>query len=164
LSVAFQPAAGLTVAQQRGNAEIDAAREAIAGLSPQDIMRRTARATNTGRENPDFDPGLARQAALANRRMLGSDDWFDQRQGRKPGADSFAGKPVTEMTDAQLQQFGRSAGTDGKVKIDAELARRTLAGMPEMQGHQIGKYVEGKGYQVLDPQGNPVSYLRKKSQ
>jgi hypothetical protein len=155
---------GLTVAQQRGNAEIDAAREAIAGLSPQDIMRRTARATNTGRENPDFDPGLARQAALANRRMLGSDDWFDQRQGRKPGADSFAGKPVTEMTDAQLQQFGRSAGTDGKVKIDAELARRTLAGMPEMQGHQIGKYVEGKGYQVLDPQGNPVSYLRKKSQ
>lgn len=153
---------GLTVAQQRGNAEIDAAREAIAGLSPQDIMRRTARATNTGRENPDFDPGLARQAALANRRMLGSDDWFDQRQGRKPGADSFAGKPVTEMTDAQLQQFGRSAGTDGKVKIDAELARRTLAGMPEMQGHQIGKFVEGKGYQVLDAQGRPVSYLRRK--
>lgn len=153
---------GLTTAQQRSNAEIEAAREAVANLSPQDIMRRTAKATNTGRENPEYDPGLARQAALANRRMLGADDWFDQRQGRKPGADSFAGKPVAEMTEAQLQQFGRSAGADGKTKIDTELARRTLAGMPEMQGHQIGKFVEGKGYQVLDAQGALVSYLRRR--
>lgn len=153
---------GLTTAQQRSNFEIEAARGAVADLSPQDIMRRTAKTSNTGRENPDYDPGLARQAALANRRMLGADDWFDQRQGRKPGGDSFAGKPVAEMTDAQLQQFGRAAGADGKAKIDAEQARRTLAGIPEMQGHQIGKYVEGKGYQVLDAQGRPVSYLRRK--
>lgn len=153
---------GLTVPQQRSNAEIEAAREAIADLSPQDIMHRTAKATNTGRENPDYDPGLARQAALANRRMLGADDWFDQRRGRKPGADSFAGKPVTEMTEAQLQQSGRVAGAGGKPKIDAELARRKLAGMPEMQGHQIGKYIEGKGYQVLDAQGTLVSYLRRR--
>lgn len=155
---------GLTLAQRRQNEEIEAARKAVAGLSPQEIMRRTAKTSNTGRENPDYDPGLARQAALANRRMLGADEWFDQGQGRKADADSFAGKPVTEMTEPQLQQFGRSAGAGGKAKIDAELARRKLAGMPEMQGHQIGKYIEGKGYQVLDPQGNPVSYLRKKSQ
>lgn len=153
---------GLTTAQQRSNFEIEAAREAVADLSPQDIMRRTAKTSNTGRENPDYDPGLARQAALANRRMLGADDWFDQRQGRKPGADVFAGKPLADMTDGQLQQFARSAGQGGKAKIDAELARRTLAGIPQMQGHQIGKYVEGKGYQVLDPQGRPVSYLRRK--
>jgi hypothetical protein len=153
---------GLTTSQQRSNAEIEAAREATADLSPQEIMRRTAKTSNTGRENKDYDPALARQAALANRRMLGADDWFDQRQGRKPGGDSFAGKPVAEMTEGQLQQLGRSAGADGKAKIDAELARRTLAGIPEMQGHQIGKYVDGKGYQVLDAQGRPVSYLRRK--
>lgn len=151
---------GLTAAQQRANAEIDAAREAVSGLSPQDIMRRTAKATNTGRENPDYDPGLARQAALANRRKIGDDEMFDQPKPK--GSDVFAGKPLAEMTEGQLQQFARSAGQGGKVKIDAEFARRTLAGMPQMQGHQIGQYIEGKGYQVLDPQGRPVSYLRRK--
>lgn len=35
----------LTPVQQRSNAEIDAAREAVAGLSPQEIARRTAKAT-----------------------------------------------------------------------------------------------------------------------
>lgn len=151
---------GPTASQLRSNAEIDAAREAVAGLSPQEIMRRTAKATNTGRENPDYDPGLARQAALANRRKIGDDEIFDQPKPK--GGEVFAGKPLADMTDGQLQQFGRSAGQGGKVKIDAELARRTLAGIPQMQGHQIGQYVEGKGYQVLDPQGRPVSYLRRK--
>lgn len=148
---------GLTVAQQRSNAEIEAAREAVAGLSPQDIMRRTAKATNTGRENPDYDPGLARQAALANRRMLGTDDWFDQRQGRKPEADSFAGKPVTEMTEPQLQQFERSAGAGGKAKIDAELTRRAFMGDQAMQGNQLGEMTPN-GYKVLDPQGRLIGH------
>jgi hypothetical protein len=95
--------------------------------------------------------------------MIGDDDWFDnQRQSQRPAGDQFAGKPLADLTDGQLQQFGRTAGADGKAKIDAELARRTLAGMPEMQGHQVGKYVEGKGYQVLDGQGRLVSYLRRK--
>lgn len=66
-----------TMSQDRGNMEIDAAREAITGMSPQEIMRRTAKATNTGRANPDYSPGLARQAELANRRKIGADDWFD---------------------------------------------------------------------------------------
>lgn len=153
---------GLTQAQQRGNFEIDAARERIGGMDPAEIQRRSAKATNTGRENPDYDPSIARAAALAGRRKIGDDDWFNQRQGKQPEADKFAGKPIAEFTDEQLQQFGRSAGVDGKAKIDTELARRTLAGMPEMQGHQIGRYVEGKGFQVLDPQGRPVSYLRRK--
>jgi hypothetical protein len=153
---------GLTAAQQRSNAEIDAAREAIAGLSPQDINHRTAKTSNTGRINEDYDPGLARQAALAGRRKIGDDEMFDTPKPK--GADVFAGKPLADMTDGQLQQFARSAGQGGKAKIDAELARRTLAGIPQMQGHQIGQYVEGKGYQVLDPQGRPVSYLRKKAQ
>jgi hypothetical protein len=77
---------GLTAAQQRGNAEIDAARETVSGLSPQDIQRRTAKTTNTGRENPDFDPGLERAARLAGRRKIGDDEVFDGRQGQQQKA------------------------------------------------------------------------------
>ncbi|MCX7168732.1 MAG: hypothetical protein NTY41_00175 [Proteobacteria bacterium] len=137
--------------------EIDAAREAITGMSPQEIMRRTAKATNTGRENPEYSPGLARQAALANRRKIGADDWFDARQGQNQGG-TFAGKPVTEMTEGQLQQFGRVAGPDGKAKIDGELTRRAFMGDPSMQGHTLGGLTP-KGYKVLDQQGRHVGYF-----
>lgn len=155
---------GLTATQDRGNAEIDAAREAVAGMDPAEVRRLTAKATSTGRENPDYRPDLARAASLAGRRKVGADDWFDQRQGRPQLGDTFAGKPLAELTDGQLQQYGRAAGSAGKANIDAEVARRSLANMPEMRGHQIGPYVEGKGYQVLDPQGRPVSYLRRRAQ
>ena len=154
---------GLTLAQQRSNFEIDAAREMITGLSDDDIRRRTTPTTATGRENPDFDPALARAAKLASRRRLGDDEWFDQRQGRQPSS-SFAGKPLNQLTDAQLEQFGRQAGNEGRLKIDSELARRSLAGMPGTEGFSIGQYVEGKGFQVLDASGKPVSYLRRKAQ
>ncbi len=70
----------LTTAQQRSNAEIDAARSAIAGLSPEEIKRKTANFTSTGRENPDFDPMLAKSVSQANRRKFGDDQDFDQRQ------------------------------------------------------------------------------------
>ncbi|MCK9382128.1 MAG: hypothetical protein M0P95_13840 [Sulfuritalea sp.] len=150
----------LTPAQQRSNAEIDAAREAVAGMSPQDIMRKTAKATNTGRENPDYDPSLARQAGLANRRKIGDDELFDTRQNRQQSGDTFAGKPVTEMTEAQLQQFGRSAGAEGKAKIDTELTRRAFMGDQTMQGHRLGEMTP-KGYKVFDPQGRHVGYYRR---
>ena len=70
----------LTTAQQRSNAEIDAARTAIAGLTPEEIKRKTANFTATGRENPDFDPTLAKSVSQANRRKFGDDQEFDQRQ------------------------------------------------------------------------------------
>lgn len=151
---------GLTAAQERANAEIDAAREAVAGLSPQEIMRRTAKATNTGRTNADYDPALARQAALANRRKIGDDSAFDSGQARRPSPDTFAGKPVADMTDAQLQQFGRAAGTEGKVKIDAELTRRAFMGDQSMQGHKLGEMTP-KGYKVLDANGLHIGYYRR---
>ncbi|MRR51848.1 MAG: hypothetical protein EG825_13215 [Rhodocyclaceae bacterium] len=80
LAMRLSAGGGLTAPQQRSNAEIDAAREAVSGLSPEEIKRRTAKATNTGRENPDYDPGLARQVNLAGRRKVGADDFFDKRQ------------------------------------------------------------------------------------
>lgn len=61
--------------------EIDAARRSVSDLSPEDIRQRTAKTTNTGRENPLFDPGLERASRLASRRKIGADDWFDQRYG-----------------------------------------------------------------------------------
>lgn len=72
----------LTLPQTRDNLEIDSARQAIAGLSPEEIRRRTAKTTNTGRDNPDFDPALERAVGLANRRKIGDDPFFDERQSR----------------------------------------------------------------------------------
>ncbi|MBW7902945.1 MAG: hypothetical protein H3C26_15795 [Rhodocyclaceae bacterium] len=154
---------GLTLAQQRSNFEIDAAREMLDGMSEDEVRRRTTPTTATGRENPDFDPALARAAKLASRRRIGDDDWFDQRQGRPP-SNTFASKPLNQMTDAQLEQIGRQAGNEGRLKIDAELARRSLAGMKGAEGYSVGQYVEGKGFQVLDASGRPVSWLRRRAQ
>ena len=103
---------GPSLGQQRGNAEIDAARERIAGMDQAEIKRKTANYTATGRENPDFDPTLAKAVSLANRRKVGADDDFDQRQ--------------------QPQQ---SAGNDGDVmtRFRADQA---------MQGHKTGKVTD----------------------
>ncbi len=87
----------LTLAQMRANREIHAARQKIAGLSPEEIRRKTAKQTNTGRENPDFDPALERAVSLAGRRKIGSDDEFDQRQVQAPTAQP-AGDVSTRFT------------------------------------------------------------------
>lgn len=72
-------APGLSLSQQRSNAEIDAARETVAGLTPEEIRARTTKTTDTGRENPNYDPSLARAATLAGRRKIGTDQTFDNR-------------------------------------------------------------------------------------
>lgn len=91
---------GPTLTQERGNAEIDAARERIAGMDPAEAKRRSQKATNTGRENPDYDPSIARSAGLAARRKVGDDPVFDQRQGPQaapapqPPQSRFASDPA----------------------------------------------------------------------
>lgn len=102
----------LSLPQHRSNAEIDAARNAVAGLTPQEIQRKTAKTTNTGRENPDFDPTLERAVTLSGRRKVGADDHFDQRQ--------------------QAQQ---PAGNDGDVMT-------RFRSDQAMQGHKLGKQTE----------------------
>ena len=93
-------------------------------------------------------------------RKIGDDSAFDSGQARRPSPDTFAGKPVADMTDAQLQQFGRAAGTEGKVKIDAELTRRAFMGDQSMQGHKLGEMTP-KGYKVLDANGLHIGYYRR---
>lgn len=71
---------GPTLAQQRGNAEVEAARQRIAGMSPEEIRQKTTPALASGRDNPAYDPSLARAARLASRRLVGDDPEFDARQ------------------------------------------------------------------------------------
>lgn len=107
-----RPADQLNLPQRRSNAEIAAARLAVAGLTPEEIKRKTANFTATGRENPEYDPTLAKSVSLANRRMYGADDEFDRRQ--------------------QAQQ---PQGIDGDVmtRFRADQA---------MHGHKLGKQTE----------------------
>ncbi|MBI4998565.1 MAG: hypothetical protein HZC22_17055 [Rhodocyclales bacterium] len=72
-----QRRSGLTLPQQVHDKEVDVARAYVSQYTPEEIKLRTAKATNTGRENPDYDPGLANRVRLANRRKYGADDWFD---------------------------------------------------------------------------------------
>ena len=112
----------------------DAARDAVAGLTPQDIMKRTAKATNTGRENPDYDPGLARQAGLANRRKIGDDEFFDGRSKGQPSASN-----------------PKAAGTP------KERALSAMTADPAMKGFSLGDF-DGRKFKVLDASGKHVGY------
>jgi hypothetical protein len=123
---------GLTAAQERANTEIDAAREQIAGMSQADILHRSQRATNTGRENPDFDPGIAKAASLAARRKIGHDPVFDGRT---------VPSPTTKRTPKQA-------------------AMEALAADPAMQGYSLGDQTV-KGFKVLDANGNHIGYFGK---
>lgn len=125
---------GLTLAQQRSNAEIDAAREAVAGMSPDEIRKRTAKTTDTGRENPDYDPGLARAAALANRRKVGDDADFDQRtQGQKQPQQA----PAIDRKDVA-----------GRFRSDRS-----------MDQYRLGRDTP-QGVEVLDKQGRVIGHYR----
>ncbi len=89
--------AKLTQAQEANNSEIDAARASIAGLSREEILRRTQEATATGRDNPDFDPYLAALVKRATQRKVGEDADFENLHrrffGGEPGQDTKAKLP-----------------------------------------------------------------------
>ena len=101
-----------TLGQERGNAEIDAARERIAGLTPDEIKRKTANYTATGRENPDYDPALAKAVTLANRRKIGADDHFDQRQQRPAGQHGYDRAEVTSRFRSERGMDAYKLGND----------------------------------------------------
>ena len=120
--------AGLTTPQLRTNAEIEASRKAIEGLTPDEIKRKTANFTATGRENPEYDPTLAKAVSQANRRMYGeADDWFDNRQQSK-----------------------QPAGNDGDMMTRFRSDKA-------MQGYKLGKQTD-RGHEVLDSAGNVIGH------
>lgn len=90
---------GLTVPQQRTNEEIQMAREYVAGLSPEEIQRRTQQYSATGRINDEYDPMLASKVRQAQHRKYGED--ADFANIASPAADAmpdigakFAADPV----------------------------------------------------------------------
>ncbi|MBU1363792.1 MAG: hypothetical protein KKE51_08220 [Gammaproteobacteria bacterium] len=122
----------LTLPQRRSNFEITAARKAVAGLTPDEIKHKTANYTATGRENPDYDPTLAKAVSLAGRRMYGDDAEFDQRQ--------------------QKEQAQQPDGNDG----DVTTRFRADAGM---KGHTMGKQTD-HGTEVLDASGKLIGHYK----
>lgn len=129
----------LTASQQRSNLEIDDAREQVAGLTPAEIRSRTAKTTDTGRENPDYDPSLARAASLANRRKLGNDPHFDMRR--------------TESAPQTPAQPAPGQGVDRQ-----EVAKRFRSD-PKMNVYRLGKDTP-QGTEVLTGTGQIVGHYR----
>ncbi len=127
------PGGGLTPEQQRQNEEILAAREAVAGLTPEEIKSRTDNATLTGRPNPNFDPDMARNASLARRRLIGDDPTFDQRRTRQ------------------------SAGTK---RTPLQAAQAALDADPNMKGMRLGNQTM-RGFEVFDADGKLVGHFGK---
>lgn len=135
-SVIIHPGGGeLTTSQQRANKEIDAARQALAGMSRDEVLRKTQPATATGRMNREYDPQLAGQWKLANRRKYGDDpmaDEFDQQR--------------TQTPIPQDQQ--RAKHTDITSRMAAD---------PAMKGNRPGRLVP-KGIEVIDSSGRVIGH------
>ncbi len=121
---------GLTLAQQRDNAEIDSARKTVSGLSADEIRSRTAKTTDTGRDNPSYDPQLSRAMTLANRRKVGADDSFD---------------------GSQTQQSTQNAGL-------ADVAKRFRSDH-KMLSYRLGNNTPG-GVEVLDKSGKVIGHYQ----
>jgi hypothetical protein len=99
-----QDSGGVTSAQFANNAEIDAARRYLteSGLGMADVIARTQEQTATGRENPDYDPYLARSFNLAMQRKIGDDPDFESFQSRYRGGSTATPPPsgVNPLADA----------------------------------------------------------------
>lgn len=107
----------LTLPQRRSNFEIEAARKAVAGLAPEVIRRKTANYTATGRENPEFDPTLAKAVSLAGRRLYGADDHFDQREQAQQPAGNDGDVMTRFRADQAMQGHKSGKQTDQGVEV-----------------------------------------------
>lgn len=134
----------LSIPQQRTNDEIDVARAALDGMTRDEVMRKTQSATATGRTNPEYDPQLAGQWKLANRRKYGEDSQFDAF-ARQRGATAHpqAGRP---SISADLQ----------KARAQNDISAR-FASDPAMKGHRTGKMTPD-GVEVLDANGRIIGH------
>lgn len=159
----FDPNRGnLTQAQERSNIEIDAAREVVAGMDPAEIRRLTAKATSTGRENKDYRPDLARAAALAGRRKIGDDKWFDSRSKGTdlPGAAQQDSDPLGLRSNRlRFDAQGNRVPVASTPRADvADLANR-FATDPTMKNMRLGA-LKPDGREVLDASGKLIGHYR----
>lgn len=129
----------LTLPQMNRNLEISAARKRLAGMSADEVRRRTAKTTNTGRENPDYDPLLERSVRLAHTRQYGGDDDFDA--GRWGGGQSDGSADVVR---SHLGSPG--ASVEDRFKAD-----------PGMKAYRLGQQTP-RGREVFDARGKLVGH------
>ncbi len=139
---------GITPTQERQNVEIDAARSYLdeRGLDFEEIKRRTQRQTDTGRDNPDYDPMLASIVRKATRKKIGDDRDFE----------TFYGKLLTP-TPKPAPSSPTPAGPSWWQRNAPEvLGGRTTQAAPPVEGAR--KAPDGNWY-VPDP-NRPGKYLR----
>lgn len=134
---------GLTVPQQRTNESIIAARRQLTGMTQDDILAKTQSHTGTGRENPAYDPSLARTVKLAQGRLYGDDPAHDAFNDAR----SQTGNPKP----AQTASVTKAAGTP------IERARAAMVADPNMAGHTLGDQTP-QGFKVLDANGRHVGF------
>jgi len=65
---------GVTPTQQARNGDIQAARRQLDGMTREQIVSAAQQFTATGRNNPDYNPFVARAARIASRKLTGEDD------------------------------------------------------------------------------------------
>lgn len=120
----------LTTPQQRTNASIEAARTAIGGMSREELQKKTAKFTTTGRENPSYDPRL--------------DGMWKQATSRKYG------------DDPHHDAFAQQSAQDNQPQQQPNHQQRFLAD-PAMKGMRLGKQTD-RGVEVLDANGRLVGH------
>lgn len=128
--VVHQGGDSLTTPQQRTNASIEAARTAIGGMSREELQKKTAKFTMTGRENPSYDPRLDGLWKQATSRKYGDD----------PHHDAFT------QRSAQANQPQQQPSHQQRFSAD-----------PAMKGMRLGKQTD-RGVEVLDANGRLVGH------
>lgn len=142
---------GLTLSQQRANDEIDAARAMIDGLTPEEIKRRTSKATDTGRDNPEYDGSLSHAVSLARRLKFGE-------AAPDRGRASISALP-TDMHDVlQGNAIPDSATRQANKLTPKQSAEAAMAADQSMAGYTLGEQT-GRGFKVLDKDGRHVGYF-----
>lgn len=119
---------GPSLAQQSTNQQIEISRRKLAGMDPAEIKRKTQKFTDTGRDNPDFDPAIASHARLAAKRKYGDDAWYDE-QGASP-------QPNSQQTQGTAERFASDQA---------------------MKGYKLGKQTD-KGFEVFNSAGKLVGH------
>ena len=99
-----------------------------AGMDPAEIRRKTQKFTDTGRDNPDYDPAIASHARLAAKRKYGDDAWYDE-QGASP-------QPSSKQTQGAAERFASDQA---------------------MKGYKLGKQTD-QGFEVFNSAGKLVGH------
>jgi hypothetical protein len=158
-SADHRPAAGskgLTLAQQRANAEIQSARQALEGMDAEEIKHRTLKAMDSGRDNPDYDESLARAVRLAGRRLIGDDPTFDSRVAEHPDrARASVARAPNDLSD--VAGLGAAPVASPQKQTPKQAAEAAMAANQNMQGYTLGEQTL-KGFKVLDANGKHVGY------